>query len=268
VTECGEKTVEEGVMFEVVFQGGIASGADPDEVKARIGALFKVSEAQLARLFSGQRIVIKSNLDEATAAKYKMAIEKAGALCSVVPVASAQTTPPAPTPTVAVAPAQTPPSVSVPPATASSLVTTPSSSPQEGSFNVAPLGVDLGDNKPFVPADIKVDHLSTAPVGADLEQLKVEVEPFHLTIDFDLAPVGSDLDEMPRLTAPLVISEEMDSVSIAPVGTDLSDVKPVEAPPIKELQVDIAPAGSDLGSLKKEPPPSPPDTSHLSVESN
>lgn len=242
-------------MFEVVFQGGIASGANPDEVKTKIAALFKVNDAQLARLFSGQRIVIKSNLDEATAAKYREVIEKAGALCEVVPaVSSVAPTPPA------TQPAQ--------PTTVSTQSVSVQSTSPDVSFSVLPVGVELGDNKPFIPANVNVDHLTTAPVGADLEQLKVEIEPFNVDIDFDLAPVGSDLDEMPRLTVPLVLSEEMDSVSVAEVGVDLAEAKTVQTVVIKELNVEIAPAGSDLGALKKEPPPPPPDTSHLTVESN
>lgn len=249
-------------MFEVVFQGGIASGANPDEVKTKIAALFKVNDAQLARLFSGQRIVIKSNLDEATAAKYRLVIEKAGALCEVVPaVSSVAPTPTATQPTQPAQPAQPTTVVST------QSVSVQSTSPDVG-FSVMPVGVELGDNKPFIPANVNVDHLTTAPVGVDLEQLKVEFEPFDVDIDFDLAPVGSDLDEMPRLTVPLVLSEEMDSVSVAEVGVDLAEAKTVQTVVIKELNVDIAPAGSDLGALKKEPPPPPPDTSHLTVESN
>lgn len=216
-------------MFEVVFRGGIAPEANPDEVKTKIAALFKVNDAQLARLFSGQRVVIKSNLDEATAAKYRAVIENAGALCEVVPVTSSAAPIPAATQsTTASAPIQ--------PASGQS-----SASSTDG-FNVLPVGVELGDHKPFIPANVNVDHLTTAPVGADLEQLKVEFEPFNVEIDFDLAPVGSDLDEMPRLTAPLILSEEMDSVSVAEVGADLADIKPVQAVTIKELTVDIAPA--------------------------
>jgi hypothetical protein len=235
-------------MFEVVFQGNIASGANPDEVKAKIGALFKVNDAQLARLFSGQRVVIKSGLDEATATKYRMAIEKAGALCEIVAMATAS-------------------AQSIPPQTTAATPTQTRQTDPTTGFDVAPVGVDLGDNKPFVPANINVDHLSTAPVGADLEQLKEIFEPFNLDIDFDLAPVGSDLDEMPRLTVPLVMSEEMDNVSIADVGVALSDAKPAVTVAIKELNVEIAPAGSDLGEIKKSAPPPPPDTSHLKVES-
>lgn len=257
-------------MFEVVFQGGIAAGANPDEVKAKIGLLFKVNDAQLARLFSGQRVVIKSNLDEATAAKYRMAIEKTGALCEVVAMAAFS-----PTATSQIPPntsAAGAPTTSVSSATPSQTVSRvspsvpPSSTATPADFSVAPVGVELGDNKPFVPANINVEHLSTAPVGADLEQLKVDITPFHLDVDFEVAPVGSDLEEMPRLVAPIVLSEEVDNVSIAPVGADLSDSKPMVAVTVKELNVDIAPAGSDLGEIKKDAPPPPPDTSHLSVD--
>ena len=54
-------------LFEVAFCGQISDGANLDEVKARVGKMFKADDAKLAQLFSGKRIVIKKNIDQATA---------------------------------------------------------------------------------------------------------------------------------------------------------------------------------------------------------
>ena len=54
-------------LFEVAFSGQISEGANPDEVKARVGKMFNADETKLAQLFSGRRVVIKKNIDQATA---------------------------------------------------------------------------------------------------------------------------------------------------------------------------------------------------------
>ena len=70
--------------FEVVFQGQVQQGAAPEQVRANVGKLFQVSGAQLDTLFSGRRIVIKQGLDQVAAEKYRIALERAGAQCSIV----------------------------------------------------------------------------------------------------------------------------------------------------------------------------------------
>jgi len=40
--------------FEVAFSGKIAEDADLEQVKARVGQMFKADEAKLAHLFSRQ----------------------------------------------------------------------------------------------------------------------------------------------------------------------------------------------------------------------
>ena len=76
-------------LFEVAFSGRISDGANPAEVKAKIGKMFNADETKLAALFSGKRVVIKKNLDKATAAKYKTAFTRAGAECDVRPMGGA-----------------------------------------------------------------------------------------------------------------------------------------------------------------------------------
>lgn len=71
-------------LFEVAFSGQISDGANPDEVKGKVGKMFNADEGKLAQLFSGKRIVIKKNVDLATANKYQTALNRAGAECEVV----------------------------------------------------------------------------------------------------------------------------------------------------------------------------------------
>ena len=45
-------------QFEIAFSGEILPGAQLEQVKAAIARLFQADDALLARLFSGQRVVI------------------------------------------------------------------------------------------------------------------------------------------------------------------------------------------------------------------
>ena len=70
-------------MYEVAFSGEVAAGADVDQVKQAVAALFKADEKKLAQLFSGNRIVIKKNISLAMAQKYQVAMQKAQAVCEL-----------------------------------------------------------------------------------------------------------------------------------------------------------------------------------------
>ena len=98
-------------LFEVAFSGEIRVGENPEDVKARVGKMFNADEAKIEQLFSGNRIVIKKNVDQQTAAKYETALNRAGAECEVKstspPVVVAPSPAPSPTETPA-APAPDP----------------------------------------------------------------------------------------------------------------------------------------------------------------
>ena len=70
-------------LFEVAFSGQIRDGADLEQVKAKVGKMFKADDAKIATMFSGKRLLIKRNLDREAATKYRAAFKKAGAKCEV-----------------------------------------------------------------------------------------------------------------------------------------------------------------------------------------
>jgi hypothetical protein len=80
--------------FQVVLTGTVAEGFEPAQVKANVAALFKVGLDKVDKLFSGRPLAIKKGLDEATAKKYQLALQRAGAVCLV------QDTAPQPAPDV------------------------------------------------------------------------------------------------------------------------------------------------------------------------
>ena len=167
-------------LFEVAFSGQISEGADLEEVKARVGKMFNADEAKLAQLFSGKRIVIKKNIDQATAAKYKTALNRAGAECEICSSGGGE-------------PAQQS-AAAAPAAEPAATAAAPPPTEYESSYNgdvapppqTDPLGI-TGDQIEDLAASI-------APVGSELKDDYREPEEPDIDITgFDIAPVGSVL---------------------------------------------------------------------------
>jgi hypothetical protein len=70
--------------YQVVFEGKLTGEVPLGEVKRNLSALFKMKTEQVDALFSGKPVVIKRDIDQATALKYQAAFKKAGALCAVL----------------------------------------------------------------------------------------------------------------------------------------------------------------------------------------
>ena len=187
-------------LFEVAFSGKINDGADLDEVKARVGKMFNADDAKIAQLFSGRRVVIKKNIDRATAAKYKTALNRAGAECEVVPMGGSETA-------AAAADASSPAAPAAAASTAAASVEYESEYDGETTQppQTDPLGI-TGDQIEDLSA-------SLAPVGSELQDEYEAVEAPQIdTADFDIAPVGSDLsynDDKPDPPPPSVPDLEL-----------------------------------------------------------
>jgi len=65
--------------FDIIFSGKLINGADILEVKESLRQLFKLDASAVEKLFAGNPVVIKTNIDRATASKYQQAIGQAGA---------------------------------------------------------------------------------------------------------------------------------------------------------------------------------------------
>jgi len=176
-------------LFEVAFSGQISEGANLEEVKARVGKMFNADDAKLAQLFSGNRIVIKKNIDQATAAKYKTALNRAGAECEISsPGGEAVAAQPA---AVTPAPAE--------PAAKSAPISTEYETSYDGEVAPPPRTDPLGISGDQIE-DLAV---SIAPVGSELQDEYKEPEKPDIDITgFDIAPVGSDLSEAKKEQEP------------------------------------------------------------------
>lgn len=182
-------------LYEVAFSGQVSAGADLDLVKQKVGKMFNADDAKLAQLFSGKRIVIKKNIDQATANKYKTALTRAGAECEVNSMgaaspAAAAGSPAEATPSAAPASAATPAAAAAsgtyetsysgevaPPPKTDPLGITPDQI-EELSASLAPVGSELQDNiKPAEAPEFDLSGMDVAPVGSDLGSAKKEPDP-------------------------------------------------------------------------------------------
>ncbi|MBS7325001.1 MAG: hypothetical protein KIG85_00070 [Thiopseudomonas sp.] len=186
--------------YEIVFSGQVAPGVERAQARQGIQRLFNASEPLLDQFFSGRQIVVKRDLDQAAAEKYRQAFASVGALVEVVamgqPAAAPEPKPaastPAPAPVAPTAVTQPAPVVAAPPPPPASTAAVAQAAPASGSLKVAPrdeymaafahveapdfglagVGEDLLENKPEqVVTEVDISGLSLAAPGSDLEQL-------------------------------------------------------------------------------------------------
>jgi hypothetical protein len=70
--------------FDILYSGELKPGADPDDARARIQALFRLTDEAAERLFSGRTMAVKRGLDAEQAARFRDAFLEAGALVQLV----------------------------------------------------------------------------------------------------------------------------------------------------------------------------------------
>ncbi|MBC2737757.1 MAG: hypothetical protein HF981_25590 [Desulfobacteraceae bacterium] len=81
------------VRYQVIFRGKTVPDMPIEDVKANLANLFKTNDVRINRLFSGQAVVLKKGLQQEEGERYRVLLERAGALCEVVPLAAAQSSP-------------------------------------------------------------------------------------------------------------------------------------------------------------------------------
>ncbi len=72
--------------FDLSYKGLIAPGADAEHARQRLTAIFKLTDKGGERLFTGKPVIVKRNVDAATAAKLEKVFAQAGAILTVTPV--------------------------------------------------------------------------------------------------------------------------------------------------------------------------------------
>ncbi|QKE62737.1 hypothetical protein HNE05_04975 [Aquipseudomonas campi] len=166
-------------LYEIAFAGQIMPGAQAEQVKENLARLFQADAQRIALLFSGRRIVIKSNLDAAGAEKYRATLERAGAV-AIVQALDAQIE------EVELAPPPVQQAVVAPAAPAA-----PAATSSRPGARVIPR-----DEYMAAFADVEAPDFGIAPVGSDLQEHKPDAQAPAVDLSqFSLAPVGSDMGQ-------------------------------------------------------------------------
>ncbi|MFC3114796.1 TIGR00266 family protein [Cellvibrio fontiphilus] len=85
-------------LFKVQLNGELVAGADLATATENFAQLFKITPEKATQMLSRLPVTVKNNVDEATAQKFKTAIEKAGFVCEIKPLAETKVSPLAPVP--------------------------------------------------------------------------------------------------------------------------------------------------------------------------
>lgn len=199
-------------LYEIVFSGQLVPGAQLDRVKANLAKLFQADAQRIALLFSGRRLVLKNNLDQAAAEKYRATLERAGALAEVVEMAVQ---------------VQVEPERELPP---------------------QPMEVEEVELAP--PPDEpswtrRGPRASSAPETTPGKTSKLEPRDVYMAAfvdveapDFTLSELGRNVQD-PK-AAPVAPRLDLSGLSLAPAGSDMGQTKPVEhviVPDISHLKL-------------------------------
>ena len=191
-------------LFKVVFDGQLVLGADLAAVKAELARLFKVDPARIDAMFGSAPVVVRRQLDEATARQYLQALEKAGALARLEPmepVAPEAAEPASAATRAAVAaapgaskelPAPVPAALATP---APAVLRAMQGVPVAPALDVAAAGALLVEAPDIPDANIAIEHLSLAAVGTPLADARDIPEPAYDLSAMSLAPVGTHITE-------------------------------------------------------------------------
>jgi hypothetical protein len=201
-------------LFNIIFFGMLQPGKDKAVVMENMAKLFKTEPAKLAPFFAGGRKVIKSNVDELVAEKYRVTLENAGMVIKIEEAAPAQ------------APAAKP-------------AGQPVSDANTGGITMAEVGANVIENPVEVtPQEIgDISYISMAEVGANVLENPVEVIPQEIgdISDISMAEVGANVLENPVPVTPQEIGDISD-LSMAEPGADIiANPKEKEKAPIPDI---------------------------------
>lgn len=153
--------------YQIVVDGTLAEGAQPDDVRKNIAGLFKTSLGKIEPIFSGKAIAVKKGLNAESAKKYMLALRQAGLICKAVAMEQA----PAP------------------------------STAELDNTTLANVGAKLDDTPPAPPPNIDTSAYTISKVGETLIETTPVSEP---TIDISaisMGEVGEDVMVHPAVPA-------------------------------------------------------------------
>lgn len=195
--------------YQVIFSGRLIDGAELDMVKRNVARLFNLDAERVEKLFCGRRLILKKQIDQATAEKYQATMQRAGALCEVEETAQARSA----APSASEAQPPTPPQSEM-------------TSEVDAGVSLAEPGVELIEHVAVPEADIDISGMDMAEVGIQLTEHEVVPEANIDTGAMDMAEVGIQLAEHEAVPEP---EFDTSSMSLDDVGVQLVEAKEIPA---------------------------------------
>lgn len=164
------------VRFNLVIAGELVPGAAPEAVKNNLATLLKLPAEKAQVLLATKPRILQKNIDQATAMKWRAALQRAGLKSSIQQIEP--TTPKEAT--VTQEQQALPQTATQAPESRNKnieMIGTIRTGGDEftGPFEVAAVGADIADPKEELSTSVpSIEHLSMAPVGADIETLQEE----------------------------------------------------------------------------------------------
>jgi hypothetical protein len=230
--------------YNVYYAGQLLEGREHIEVRANLGKLFNADEATLDKLFSGEIQLLKRDCDEATAEKYRGAMERAGAL----PILRA------------LAPDSAPPEEA-----AAQQPAPPLSTPQENpaamtaAEKIAALAATEDDQR-FV-----ADNESRGPAPGDGQEQEPQKETGNEPAGLQVAPAGTDVLREDERQQPVSANIDTSALAVDAGAERLSEEPPTPPPAPDTSHMDMAAVGESIPNLPRRDAPLDPDTSGLDL---
>lgn len=191
-------------LFNIIFFGILQPGKDKAVVMQNMAKLFKTEADKLAPFFAGGRKVIKSNVDELVAEKYRVTLENIGLVIKIEAATPAQTVATQPA-AQAVAGADTG-GITMAEAGANVIANPVAVTPQKiadiSAITMAEPGANVIENPIAVtPREIgDISHLSMAEAGANVIENPVAVKPQEIgdISALSMAEPGADIIVNPK----------------------------------------------------------------------
>ncbi len=200
--------------YQIIFRGQALSGFAIEQLKINVAKLYNTEVTNIESLFSGSVVVIKDNLDEATALKYAQVFRKQGALCEVRNKSLVDNSPVA---SLEAENKETQEAASVKVVHAEKVTIVESANPEQTVDKIsaaAKCTVVLDD---YIGS---MTDISVAESGSTLVELKQPEEPNINIGNFEIAEAGEALVEFKPIEEPEI---SIDNLTLAPTGTDFTD---------------------------------------------
>lgn len=176
--------------YQVTLIGTPVPGVTEAQARAALARLFKLSEERVDALLADTPVVIKKGLDEATARKYRAALQQAGWLAEVDRPPTDAVVPAAPTPAANPSPVGAP-------AEADTSRPSAGAGPQPIEASLAPVGSLMAEPSEVPPLDVDLTGITLAEPGARISEPR-DAAPLQVDLSgLSLAEPGARLDRDP-----------------------------------------------------------------------